>query len=123
MDSTTSPNARKKRMEQLVLVDLKGKIDVETGKQIEGDHVDALQGKMPITVVLSAAILMKIQKVARNGVWLPTTRWEPCRARLPAPTLPSICSSGRIWVIPAGKILSARHFINNIRNMNGNRNI
>ena len=44
-DSTTSPNARKKRMEQLVLVDLKGKIDVETGKQIEGDHVDALQGK------------------------------------------------------------------------------
>jgi Phospholipase B len=45
MDSTTSPNARKKRMEQLVLIDLKGKIDLETGKQIEGDHVDALQGK------------------------------------------------------------------------------
>jgi hypothetical protein len=44
-DSTTSPNARKKRMEQLVLVDMKGKIDAETGKQIEGDHVDALQGK------------------------------------------------------------------------------
>ena len=44
-DSTTSPNARKKRMEQLVLVDLKGKIDAETGKQIEGDHVDALQGQ------------------------------------------------------------------------------
>ena len=44
-DSTTSPNARKKRMEQLVLVDLKGKIDAETGKQIEGDHVDALQSK------------------------------------------------------------------------------
>lgn len=44
-DSATSPNARKKRMEQLVLVELKGKIDLETGKQIEGDHVDALQGK------------------------------------------------------------------------------
>lgn len=44
-DSTSSPNARKKRMEQLVLVDLKGKIDAETGKQIEADHVDALQGK------------------------------------------------------------------------------
>lgn len=44
-DSTTSPNARKKRMEQLVIVDLKGKLDIETGKQIEGDHVDALQGK------------------------------------------------------------------------------
>ena len=44
-DSITSPNARKKRMEQLVLVDLKGKIDLETGKQIEADHVDALQGK------------------------------------------------------------------------------
>jgi hypothetical protein len=44
-DSTTSPNARKKRMEQLVLVNLKGKIDLEAGKQIEGDHQDALQGK------------------------------------------------------------------------------
>jgi hypothetical protein len=42
-DNTTSPNARKLRMEQLVLVDLKGKLDVETGKQIEGDHVDATQ--------------------------------------------------------------------------------
>lgn len=44
-DSTTSPNARKKRMEQLIMVDMKGKLDLETGKQIEGDHVDALQGK------------------------------------------------------------------------------
>jgi len=42
-DSTTSPNARKKRMEQLVCIDLKGKINVETGKQIEADHYDALQ--------------------------------------------------------------------------------
>lgn len=40
-DSTTSPNARKKRMEKLV-VDLKGKIDAETGKQIEADHYDAV---------------------------------------------------------------------------------
>jgi hypothetical protein len=44
-DNTTSPNARKLRMEQLVLVDLKGKLDVETGKQVEGDHMDALQNK------------------------------------------------------------------------------
>ncbi len=44
-DKTTSPNARKLRMEQLVLVDLKGKINLETGKQIEGDHVDATQNK------------------------------------------------------------------------------
>lgn len=44
-DKTTSPNARKLRMEQLVLVDLKGKLDVESGKQVEGDHVDALQNK------------------------------------------------------------------------------
>ena len=44
-DSTTSPNARKKRMEQLVIVNLKGKLDAETGMQIEADHVDALQGK------------------------------------------------------------------------------
>ncbi len=44
-DKTTSPNARKLRMEQLVLVDLKGKLNIETGKQVEGDHVDALQSK------------------------------------------------------------------------------
>ena len=50
-DSTTSPNARKKRMEQLVLVDLKGKLDAETGKQIEADHMDAIQEKTQITVV------------------------------------------------------------------------
>ncbi|HEY6976085.1 MAG TPA: hypothetical protein VH396_07335, partial [Chitinophagaceae bacterium] len=42
---TTSPNARKKRMEQLVIIDLKGKLDSETGKQVEADHVDALQDK------------------------------------------------------------------------------
>src|SRR6266496_225484 len=42
-DSTTSPNARKKRMEQLVLVNMKGKLDAEVGKQIEADHIDALQ--------------------------------------------------------------------------------
>lgn len=41
-DSTTSPNARKKRMEQLVLVDLKGKLDAATGKEVEADHIDAL---------------------------------------------------------------------------------
>ena len=42
-DKSTSPNARKLRMEQLVLIDMKGKIDVESGKQIEADHYDALQ--------------------------------------------------------------------------------
>ena len=41
-DSTTSPNARKLRMEQLV-IDLKGKLDAETGKKLEGDHFDTLQ--------------------------------------------------------------------------------
>ncbi|HXB42432.1 MAG TPA: C45 family peptidase [Puia sp.] len=44
-DPSTSPNARKLRMEQLVIVDLKGKLDIETGKQVEGDHKDALQNK------------------------------------------------------------------------------
>jgi len=44
-DNTTSPNARKLRMEKLVEIDLKGKIDAETGKQIEADHVDALENK------------------------------------------------------------------------------
>jgi hypothetical protein len=44
-DTTTSPNTRKKRMEQLVIVDLKGKLDAQTGKQIEADHMDALQNK------------------------------------------------------------------------------
>ena len=44
-DKTTSPNARKLRMEKLVCVDMKGKIDAETGKQIEADHYDALNNK------------------------------------------------------------------------------
>lgn len=44
-DSTTSPNARKLRMEQLVIVDLKGKLDVESGKQVEADHKDVLLNK------------------------------------------------------------------------------
>ncbi|HLY70263.1 MAG TPA: C45 family autoproteolytic acyltransferase/hydrolase [Puia sp.] len=44
-DSTTSPNARKRRMEQLVIVDLKGKLDVESGEQVEADHKDVLQNK------------------------------------------------------------------------------
>jgi hypothetical protein len=44
-DSTTSPNARKKRMEQLIQVELKGKLDAETGKQVEADHIDALENK------------------------------------------------------------------------------
>ncbi|MEZ2336528.1 C45 family autoproteolytic acyltransferase/hydrolase [Mucilaginibacter sp. RCC_168] len=44
-DKTTSPNARKLRMEKLVCLDYKGKLDVENGKMIEGDTFDALQGK------------------------------------------------------------------------------
>ena len=44
-DKTTSPNGRKVRMEQLLLVDLKRKLDVETGKQVEADHYDVLQNK------------------------------------------------------------------------------
>ncbi len=44
-NKTSSPNARKLRMEKLVCIDMKGKIDVETGKQIEADHYDALQNK------------------------------------------------------------------------------
>ncbi len=44
-DATSSPNARKKRMEQLIEVDLKGKLDAEVGKKVEEDHVDALQNK------------------------------------------------------------------------------
>jgi Phospholipase B len=44
-DSSNSPNARKKRMDQLVLIDMKGKLDVENGMKIEADHVDALTGR------------------------------------------------------------------------------
>ncbi|GAC1400423.1 MAG: acyl-CoA--6-aminopenicillanic acid acyl-transferase [Sediminibacterium sp.] len=43
-DRTTSPNARKLRMENLVQ-DLKGKLDAETGKELEADHYDAVQNK------------------------------------------------------------------------------
>jgi hypothetical protein len=44
-DKTNSPNARKLRMEKLVCVNYKGKLDVENGKIIEGDTYDALNGK------------------------------------------------------------------------------
>jgi hypothetical protein len=44
-DKTTSPNGRRVRMEKLLQVDLKGKLDAETGKQVEADHYDALQNK------------------------------------------------------------------------------
>ena len=44
-DKTTSPNGRKVRMEKLLLTDLKGKLDAETGKQLEADHFDVLQNK------------------------------------------------------------------------------
>lgn len=44
-DRTTSPNARKLRMEQLVSVNMKGKLDDATGKIIEADHIDATAGK------------------------------------------------------------------------------
>lgn len=43
-DPTTSPNGRKLRMEKLVL-DLKGKLDAETGRELEADHFDAVQNK------------------------------------------------------------------------------
>src|SRR5205085_11408184 len=41
LNKTSSPNGRRVRMEQLLLVDLKGKLDLETGKQVEADHKDA----------------------------------------------------------------------------------
>jgi hypothetical protein len=44
-DPTTSPNARKLRMEKLIAVDYKGKLTDEAGKLIEGDTYDALNRK------------------------------------------------------------------------------
>jgi hypothetical protein len=44
-DMTTSPNARRLRMEDLVLVQYKGKLDAEVAMKIEADHHDALQDK------------------------------------------------------------------------------
>jgi len=44
-DPTSSPNARKLRMHQLVEVDYKGKLDPATAKVIEGDTFDALNNK------------------------------------------------------------------------------
>ena len=43
-DKTSSPNARKVRMEKLI-IDLKGKLNDETGKTLEGDHFDVLQNE------------------------------------------------------------------------------
>jgi hypothetical protein len=44
-DKTSSPNARRLRMEKLVARDYKGKLDDVNGKIIEGDTYDALHGK------------------------------------------------------------------------------
>ncbi len=44
-NKTSSPNARRLRMEKLVCVDYKGKLDAGTGKTIEGDTYDALDNK------------------------------------------------------------------------------
>ena len=40
-DNTTSPNARKLRMENMI-VEMKGKLDITTAEQIEADHFDAV---------------------------------------------------------------------------------
>ena len=80
-DYTTSPNARKLRMVQLVNVDMKGKLDDSTGKIIEADHVDALRASMKITVALFADILMKILKVVQNGIAHLITRWAQFKAK------------------------------------------
>ncbi len=44
-NKTSSPNARRLRMEKLVAVDYKGKLDDSNGKTIEGDTYDTLNGK------------------------------------------------------------------------------
>src|SRR3984885_322259 len=44
-NQSSSPNGRKLRMEKLVHVNYKGKLDDSTGKVIEGDHYDALNNK------------------------------------------------------------------------------
>ncbi len=45
-DRSSSPNARKLRMEKLVAEDSKGILDIETGKKIESDHFDAVRKKI-----------------------------------------------------------------------------
>ncbi|MGZ3750391.1 MAG: C45 family autoproteolytic acyltransferase/hydrolase, partial [Mucilaginibacter sp.] len=47
-DKTSSPNARKLRMEKLVAIDNKGKLDEANGKIIEGDTFDALNNKQAL---------------------------------------------------------------------------
>ncbi|MDE3213467.1 MAG: peptidase C45, partial [Bacteroidota bacterium] len=42
---SSSPNARKLRMEKLVCVNMKGKLDVATAEAVEADHYDALDHK------------------------------------------------------------------------------
>ena len=45
---TSSPNARKLRLDKLVYGDYKGKLDVNNGMTIEGDTYDQLNGKMAL---------------------------------------------------------------------------
>ena len=110
-DATTSPNARRKRMEQLVLVNLKGKLDAEVGKQVEADHVDALQNANANNrCVICGHIDEKMQKDAQNGVSLLITQWVLYREKLQRLNSQRTCSCGRTWDIPAAAILLARRF-------------
>ena len=123
-DSTNSPNARKKRMEQLVFVDMKGKLDVANGKQIEADHMDALENKsMNNRCVICGHIDEDAKGMCRMepGAFLS----DGCSAGKSDHFRLSLlkCNSGRIWVIPAVKILSVTNFINFILNMHGRINI
>ena len=68
-------------MEQLLVNDLKGQLDVETGKELEADHHDAAQIKKPATSALFVVMSMKMPTVVLNGTGAGFIRVELCRAK------------------------------------------
>jgi len=118
-DSTTSPNARKKRMEQLVLVDLKGKIDLETGKQIEADHVDALLGT---TANNRCVICGHIDTDAKGCAEWDHPPFYPMGAVQGKVTTAALAAHMQLWAHmghPCGQDFIGAPFLRRIRSMRG----
>ena len=122
-DVTTSPNARRKRMEQLVLVDLKGKLDAEVGKQVEADHVDALQNANANN---RCVICGHIDEDAKGCAEWSLTPYYPMGAVQGKVTTAELAKNMQLWAhmdIPVEAILLARRFTKFIPNTRGSQSI
>lgn len=122
-DRTTSPNGRKLRMEQLLLVDMKGKLDAETGKQVEADHFDATQNKNANDKCVVCGHVDEDAKGCMEWDW-PTC--YPGGAVQGKVTTADLARDMKLWAHmghPCDRILWVKNSSKNTRNMHGKANI